>query len=96
MGRAAVAENMLLISLRSFSQHGVDHALRPSGACHPIARLASMAPTTSFVPQRGVPPDHRFVGMGAKHGRCILGTGDYINEATPRENLRAMRAAIAP
>lgn len=33
--------------------------------------------------------------IAARHGRFILGTSDYINEATPPENLHAMRAAIA-
>ncbi len=30
----------------------------------------------------------------SNHGRFILGTSDYINENTPVENLRAMRAAM--
>lgn len=30
----------------------------------------------------------------SRHGRFILGTTDYINENTPIDNLRAMRAAI--
>ncbi len=32
--------------------------------------------------------------LAAEHGRFILGTSDYINENTPPENLRAMRAAL--
>jgi uroporphyrinogen-III decarboxylase len=32
--------------------------------------------------------------LAARHGRFILGTSDYINESTPLENLRALRAAI--
>jgi uroporphyrinogen decarboxylase len=34
--------------------------------------------------------------IAARHGRFILGTSDYINEATPVENLHALRAAIEP
>jgi hypothetical protein len=32
--------------------------------------------------------------MAAARGRFIVGTSDYINERTPVENLRAMRAAV--
>jgi hypothetical protein len=36
----------------------------------------------------------QMVRMVAEHGRFILGTSDYVNENTPVENLRAMRAAV--
>jgi uroporphyrinogen-III decarboxylase len=32
--------------------------------------------------------------IAARRGRFIVGTSDYINENTPIENLRAVRAAV--
>jgi uroporphyrinogen decarboxylase len=56
-----------------------------------IDQIAFLRKATPDLVQRRV---NELAEIAARHGRFILGTSDYINEATPIENLHAMRAAL--